>query len=486
MSFWLPGQFGSLAAVPTAPGWSLGAVYYHPSASEGGSKTFQRGGRITGGVDARADLIFVAPTYTFKEPLLGGQASASVVGAFGRSRVGVNTTLSGPGGGVISGAQSDSRTGVSDLYPLGTLKWNHGVHNFMAYTMMGIPVGAYDANRLANIGLGHWSVDAGGGYTYFDKKNEFSAVLGFTYNFENPDTDYKNGVDSHLDWAASHFFSEHVHAGVVGYFYNQLGGDSGTGARLGDFKSRVAGVGPQVGYFFKVGSQEWYVTQGVLGIRGQEPAGGVESLAKRRHSPWPFEEVRRAQPALPRAARHSPMGWRSARAIGLCGRTQWPLHGAALFAALGGAGKFFSAFAAGNLEGIVACFDDDFVWTLPAGSPPLPKSAWQIVSEAHMQPGDMLIEKRQYGAFYGTGLDQQLRRRNIRTIVLGGIATNIGVESTARAALDRGYALVFAEDGMTGLTEASHRFACDTIFQILGRVRSSDEIGRAIEAGARA
>lgn len=122
----------------------------------------------------------------------------------------------------------------------------------------------------------------------------------------------------------------------------------------------------------------------------------------------------------------------------------------------------------------------------PAGSPPLPESAWQIVSEAHMQAGDVLIEKRQYGAFYGTGLDQQLRRRNIRTIALGGIATNIGVESTARAALDRGYALVFAEDGMSGLTEAAHRFACDTIFPILGRVRSSDEIARAIEAGARA
>jgi nicotinamidase-related amidase len=55
------------------------------------------------------------------------------------------------------------------------------------------------------------------------------------------------------------------------------------------------------------------------------------------------------------------------------------------------------------------------------------------------------VTKRQWGAFYATDLDQQLRRRGIRTIVLGGIATNFGVESTARAAFDRGYELVFAE-----------------------------------------
>jgi hypothetical protein len=83
-------------------------------------------------------------------------------------------------------------------------------------------------------------------------------VLGFTYNFENPDTDYKNGIDSHLDWAASQFLSQQWHIGLAGYFYYQLTGDSGTGARLGGYKSRVIGVGPEVGYFFKVGDQNWY------------------------------------------------------------------------------------------------------------------------------------------------------------------------------------------------------------------------------------
>ena len=77
----------------------------------------------------------------------------------------------------------------------------------MIYTMLGVPVGSYDAERLASIGTNHWAVDVGGGYTYLnmDTGREFSATLGFTYNFENPDTDYQNGIDAHLDWGASRF-----------------------------------------------------------------------------------------------------------------------------------------------------------------------------------------------------------------------------------------------------------------------------------------
>ncbi len=131
----------------------------------------------------------------------------------------------------------------------------------MTYVMGGIPVGYYETGRLANIGIGHFSIDGGGGYTYFNPKNgrELSAVAGFTYNFENPDTDYQNGVDFHVDWGASQFLSEHWHVGLVGYLYQQVTGDSGDGATLGDFKSRVVGIGPQVGYFFELWERTWYV-----------------------------------------------------------------------------------------------------------------------------------------------------------------------------------------------------------------------------------
>lgn len=261
VSFWLPGQFGSFAAVPVSPDWSLGAVYFHSSVSAGASRQFPRGGRIVAGLDATADLMFLAPSYAFAQPVLGAQAALQLTGVYGRMRVNTNATLTGPGGGAVGGGESDARTSIGDLYPMASLKWNRGVHNFLAYTMAGVPVGAYDKDRLANIGTNHWSLDAGGGYTYLDERTgrELSAVLGFTYNFENPDTDYQNGVDAHLDWAASQFLSEQWHVGLVGYLYQQVSGDSGAGALLGDFKSRIYAVGPQVGYFFPVGGSQWYL-----------------------------------------------------------------------------------------------------------------------------------------------------------------------------------------------------------------------------------
>ena len=84
----------------------------------------------------------------------------------------------------------------------------------------------------------------------------------------------------------------------------------------------------------------------------------------------------------------------------------------------------------------------------PRPSTPLPPEASEIVPDAGFQPGDVLVTKRQWGAFYGTDLDLQLRRRGIRTVIMTGIATNFGVESTARDAQERGYQLIFAEDAI--------------------------------------
>ncbi len=111
----------------------------------------------------------------------------------------------------------------------------------------------------------------------------------------------------------------------------------------------------------------------------------------------------------------------------------------------------------------------------------LPPGATEIVPEAGMQSGDILIAKRQWGAFEATSLDQQLRRKGIDTIILGGIATNMGVESTARAAQDIGYNLVFAEDAMASVTAEWHEFAIKNIFPRMGRVRSTEQIIAALK-----
>ena len=113
----------------------------------------------------------------------------------------------------------------------------------------------------------------------------------------------------------------------------------------------------------------------------------------------------------------------------------------------------------------------------------MPPDWSDLIPELNRQPNDIVILKRQWGAFYGTGLDLQLRRRGLNTIILCGIATEFGVESTARDAYERGYEQVFAEDAMTGRNAESHANSITRIFPRMGRVRSTAEIAAALLAG---
>jgi nicotinamidase-related amidase len=106
----------------------------------------------------------------------------------------------------------------------------------------------------------------------------------------------------------------------------------------------------------------------------------------------------------------------------------------------------------------------------------------ELVPAMGPREGDIVVTKRSWGAFYGTDLDLQLRRRGVRTIVLAGIATNFGVESTARAAYERGYDQVFVEDAMAGMTAEAHQFAVTFLFPRIGLVRKTKEVLRALGA----
>lgn len=108
----------------------------------------------------------------------------------------------------------------------------------------------------------------------------------------------------------------------------------------------------------------------------------------------------------------------------------------------------------------------------PGGFPP----HFSDLVDGLVKPGDILITKRQWGAFHGTELDLQLRRRGIQTIVLGGVATNMGVESTARQGWELGYSLIIAEEATTSMSREMHEFAVRHIFPRIGRVVPSDDI----------
>ena len=272
-SFWTPGSFGSLAATPSQPGFSLSSTWYHTSTTAGSEVVRARAiriGRFEASVAENVsaisvspeDLAMITPSYTFATPVLGGQAAIGLQAVYGRKRTTDDAVLNTP---VLVGpfattrsrfdTISDTVTGFGDLSPQFSLRWNAGVHNVMTYMTGNIPVGAYNRARLSNIGIGHGAVDVGGAYTYLNEQTgyEFSAVAGFTYNFVNPHTQYQNGIDVHLDWGASRYLTKQLQIGLVGYLYNQASCDGGAGDRVGCFQSRVASAGAQLGYAIPMG-----------------------------------------------------------------------------------------------------------------------------------------------------------------------------------------------------------------------------------------
>jgi hypothetical protein len=279
VSFWIPGFFGSLAATPQQPGWAVATINYYTNVSGSGNEALSRevtigqfnptlNASLNANVHAKVDLQMVIPSYVFATPVLGGQASVSLLGLYGSNDSNLNATLSGTLGPIpftrtLNLQQTTS--GVGDLLPMFAVRWNAGVNNYMTYITGDIPVGLYHSQNLANVGLGHGAIDGGAGYTYFNPQtgHEFSVVSGLTGNFENTSTNYTSGVDWHTDWGASQFLTKQVQVGLVGYFYDQITPDRGCAPIICPFESRVIGVGPQFGYVFPI-SPAW---QGYINLK---------------------------------------------------------------------------------------------------------------------------------------------------------------------------------------------------------------------------
>ncbi len=121
-----------------------------------------------------------------------------------------------------------------------------------------------------------------------------------------------------------------------------------------------------------------------------------------------------------------------------------------------------------------------------AGNPKFafPDDWADLVPQLGQQPDDILIHKQTWGAFLGTTLDDELRKRGVTQLFFTGIATSIGVESTARSAFDLGYNIVLVTDAMTDRDPESHRFSVEKIFPRLGESDTTENVlARLQEAG---
>ncbi len=156
--------------------------------------------------------------------------------------------------------RSDSISGIGDIVLMPVMLNQNLSPDFNINYRLGIyaPTGKYEPGRLANTGKNFWTIEPQVGFMYFGQKNgiQASAFLGADFNFENPDTNYHSGTQLHVDGTlAQHFplWGSLAGIGVNGYWYEQVEGDSGSGANLGDFKARTAGLGPVLSYATKAG-----------------------------------------------------------------------------------------------------------------------------------------------------------------------------------------------------------------------------------------
>ena len=255
-SFYLLGQRGQGAGVlPPVEGVFFALPNYLYSGDASASRGLPMGGAVGLGLDADVFLTMPTAIWVTSADLFGGDLAFSGTFVYGNSDVSADLTISIPPIPPGSVALSDDQWAVGDPVFSALVGWHGEDYHYLVTASVNVPVGSYDAGRLANVALNRWALDitTAGTWMFAEKTMELSGALGFTFNGENDDTQYETGTEFHLEAALFYHFSEAFSIGLNGYYYNQISGDSGAGATLGDFEGRVTALGPGVSGTFQVG-----------------------------------------------------------------------------------------------------------------------------------------------------------------------------------------------------------------------------------------
>lgn len=241
MSHYLPGVAGDvLIAQSPKPGLQVAMTFW---GMYGDLNTAVLQGKVGVSLDLDLSLAIPSAFYTFEEPVLGGTYTMGIAVPFGYANL--DAKLTGPQGNSLNGSADSFNLSDIAFTPL-QLNWERGSFSFKFAEIIVAPTGAYDINDNVNLGRNYWSFDTVVGITWFNEQTgtELSIAPGIMFNTENDETNYQTGTEFHLDYTANQFLSENFSVGIRGYYYKQITGDSGSGALLGDFKSKSHGIGP--------------------------------------------------------------------------------------------------------------------------------------------------------------------------------------------------------------------------------------------------
>ncbi len=256
-SFYLLGSGGPGAAIlPPVRGIFFDNTLLHYRGHSQGSHQFVIGGALVAGLRAKIDADFATVLWVPSTDFAGGTLAVGGALAVGKVGADVSAVITGPRGGQIAISKTDSAWIFGDPVATAALGWNLGGNTHLSTgPTLNIPIGEYRENQLANLAFHRWVLDWSTALTWHDAKAgwDVTGKAGLTFNGKNHFTEYKTGTEFHIEGSVEHMFSKAFSAGIQGYHFQQVTGDSGAGATLGPFKGRVSGLGLTAAYNFEAG-----------------------------------------------------------------------------------------------------------------------------------------------------------------------------------------------------------------------------------------
>lgn len=245
---YIPGAFGSAVDItPNLPGFAVATDFLFYQGDFSANRTLPVAGRLVAGLDANVYLWDVALVYTFDPKILGAHYTMGICVPYIWMDVKANASI-----GRFARTIKDTTSDISDiaLVPVG-LNWTFGEVQLNFQSIIYAPTGSFEVGALANAGKNHWMFDQIIGASYMNHKTgtELTGFFGYAVSTENPDTNYRNGDIIHLEGTIQQFLplgskTTLLGIGANGFLYQQVTGDSGSGATLGGFEGRSVGVGP--------------------------------------------------------------------------------------------------------------------------------------------------------------------------------------------------------------------------------------------------
>lgn len=255
-SFYLLGAGGPGAAVlPPVEGVFFDLTYYVYTGSAQADRQFVIGGNVVAGADVTLVAGFPTVLWVPTTNFLGGTLALGVAVPVGAPIADVDAIITGPRGRQVAISRHDSALLFGDPVASASLGWKADKVHLQLGATVNIPIGQYREGELANVSFHRWIVDTSFAATWNDPTTgwDISGKAGFTFNGTNEDTDYDTGTEFHLEGSVAKAFSPAFSAGLQGYYFKQITGDSGAGATLGPFEGEVIGLGATAALNVKMG-----------------------------------------------------------------------------------------------------------------------------------------------------------------------------------------------------------------------------------------